>query len=102
MPEDQLLGELHTRFALGEKLTPAEAEALAAWYIEQDQAEMDQLGRIKTADTYDLKVQLDSALRQLRLAVQRVHDLTAQNESLRQEITALQQQLQRTAQPQLA
>lgn len=67
---------------------------LEAWYQQQDAAEAQQLNQVFTAaGISDLQAQVEMALTQLAVAIQRVRQITAENERLRQEISALRQQL---------
>lgn len=89
---------LHARATRGEELSAAERERLDAWYAAQDAAEWTLLTAAEVSPTASpLHAQIATTASQLQEAAQRVHELAAQNEALRQEITALQRQLAQRA-----
>lgn len=94
MISDESGMQLHDRWTRGQTLTAEEQVHLEAWYQQQDAAEAQQLNQVFTAaGISDLQAQVEMALTQLAAAIQRVQQITAKNEGLRQEISALRQQL---------
>lgn len=86
--------QLHDHWTRGQTLTAEEQAQLEAWYQQQDAVEAQQLNQVFTAaGISDLQTQVEMALTQLAAAIQRVRQITAENERLRQEISALRQQL---------
>lgn len=89
---------LHARAARGEELSAAERERLDAWYAAQDAAEWALLTPAEPGqNVVGLHAQIAATTAQLQEAAQRVHELAAQNEVLREEIAALQRQLAQRA-----
>lgn len=94
MISEELGMQLHDRWTRGQTLTAEEQVQLEAWYQQQDAAEAQQLNQVFTAaGIEDLQSQVEMALTQLAVAIQRVRQITAENERLRREISVLRQQL---------
>ncbi|MBC7880127.1 MAG: hypothetical protein H7Y37_02235 [Anaerolineae bacterium] len=86
--------QLHDRWTKAEVLTAEEQAQLQVWYQQQDAEEAQNLSPFSTtAETSGLPVQVDIALTQLMTVIQQVRQVTSENEVLRREISALQQQL---------
>lgn len=86
--------QLHDRWTRGQTLTAEEQVQLEAWYQQQDAVEAQQLNQVFTAaGIEDLQSQVEMALKQMAVAIQRVRQITAENERLRREISVLRQQL---------
>ncbi len=86
--------ELHDRITRGLSLSPAEQVRLAAWYVEQDEAEQLLLKPAEKGNTIGvIQAQIRTVLTQLLTVTQRIQELNEQNESLRRETTMLKQQL---------
>jgi hypothetical protein len=91
---DELRMQLHDRYTRGETLTAEEQAQLEAWYREQDAAEAQQLNQAgMTSGVLELHTQVETALAHLASTIQRVQQITTQNEGLRQENLTLRQQL---------
>lgn len=93
MTTDNHARQLHDRTTRGEALTPAEQAVLDAWYRAQDQAEGILLAPAAALPVDALRHQIATTVDRLEHATQQIQELTAQNDALRQEIVALQQQL---------
>jgi hypothetical protein len=93
MISDKQGAQLHDRATRGEELTPAEQEQLAVWYAGQDSAERDALPLEDVEDVAALQTQVQAATKQLAIVTGRIQGVTAENETLRREITALRQRL---------
>jgi len=86
--------QLHDRWTRGQVLTAEEREQLEVWYQQQDAKEAKQLNPVSTAvEISDLQAQVEMALTELATVIQRVRQISAENEGLRQEISTLRQQL---------
>lgn len=86
--------QLHNRATRGETLTSAERAQLDDWYILQDAQESELLQLPSTLpDLSQLRAQIDTALDHLTSTTQRIQQTTAENETLRDEISELRQQL---------
>ncbi len=87
MTDPSLAIRLHHRWALGEELTPEEQQMLDAWYSEQDAKEAASLQINENQDevTQALKKQIAVMLRQVSETVNRIQQVTAENETLRRE-----------------
>ena len=91
---DRLGMQLHDRYTQGETLTVDEQAHLEEWYHQKDDLEAQQLNQIFTnPGTVDLQAQVEMALTHLGVAIQRVQQIATENNKLRQEISALRQQL---------
>jgi septal ring factor EnvC (AmiA/AmiB activator) len=94
MISDELARQLHDRATRGDELSADELAQLEHWYALQDSAESDVLGLTaaeKTSAT--LRARIDATLAQLMAVTKHIQELTAENEVLRREITALRHQL---------
>lgn len=86
--------QLHDRWTRGQKLTDEEQAQLEDWYQQQDAEEAKQLSLASTTvEISDLQAQVETALTQLVTVLQRVQQITAENEALRREVSTLRQQL---------
>lgn len=86
--------QLHDRWTRGQLLTAEEQTQLELWYQQQDAQEAKQLNMVSTVvDISDLQAQIETTLKQLATVIQRVQQITTENQVLRQEISVLQQQL---------
>lgn len=91
---DKVGMQLHDRATRGEVLTAEERSQLENWYIVQDAQESESLQQSATLpDVFQLRVQIDAALANLTLTAQRIQQATAENETIRDEIAVLRQQL---------
>lgn len=100
MTDDAKAKELHDRATRGETLTAADQAHLQAWYDEQDQAELQQLGlSASAADDAELQNQIAAALDQIAAVTSQIQTLAKENETLRHENLTLRRQL--TEQPAL-
>jgi hypothetical protein len=91
---DEFGMQLHDRYTRGETLTAEEQAQLEAWYREQDAAEAQQLNQaVMASGISELHTQVETALAHLAVAIQRVQQITAENEGLREENSTLRQQL---------
>ncbi len=91
---------LHDRASRGESLTDEEQAQLAAWYAVQDAAESEMLRQPEVeVDVEVLQRQVDAASAQLMTVAERIQQVVAENNLLRQEIARLQQQLASRKQP---
>ena len=94
MSSDKTVKKLHDRQSRGESLSAAEQAQLSAWYAAQDEAEMDLLHRpVIDTDLETLQKQVDAASVRLTAVTERIQQVTAENISIRQEISRLRQQL---------
>ena len=94
MSLDERAKQLHDKVTRGLTLSAEEQVQLDAWYAEQDQREHPVLGAASSSQRLaTLQTQVETALAQLLTATQRIQELTAHNETLRQEIAVLQHQL---------
>lgn len=95
MISDSLGLALHDRYTLDQPLTPQEQEQLNAWYAQQDSAEANQINQNQPQlpNLQLLQSQLDATLAQLTAVIQRLQQITLENNTIRQEIAALKQQL---------
>jgi septal ring factor EnvC (AmiA/AmiB activator) len=94
MISDELARQLHDRVTRGDELSAEELVQLEHWYALQDRAESDVLGVTaaeKTSAT--LQARIDTTLAQLTAVTKHIQEITAENEALRREITALRHQL---------
>jgi regulator of replication initiation timing len=73
---------------------------LTAWYVAQDAAEADLLRQPAVkVDLGTLQRQVDAALAQLTAVTERIQQMIAENNALRQEITRLRQPVASQKQP---
>jgi cell shape-determining protein MreC len=95
MVSDELGRQLHNRETLGESLTYQEQAQLEAWYAEQDRAEVAILSASQDSlsDPKNLQDQVNEAIEQLALSTQQLQRITSENQSLREEIARLKQQV---------
>ncbi len=95
MISDELGMQLHDRETIGERLTAREKEQLEAWYAQKDEVEKSMLEAAQgpLPNLIVLQDQVDMAIEQLTAGVQRLHQITQENKSLREEIAEIKQQL---------
>lgn len=95
MISDELGMELHDRYTLDEPLTSQEQAQLEAWYAQKDSAEAVLLeqNQPQLPNLTMLQAQLDAALAQLTAVIQRLQQITLENDAIREEIAGLKQQL---------
>jgi hypothetical protein len=95
MLSDELGMQLHDRETIGEPLTAQEKAQLEAWYTQKDAAEKSMLEatQMPLPNLVMLQDQVDIAIEQLTTGVQRLHQITQENKSLREEISEIKQQL---------
>ncbi len=95
MVSDELGMQLHDRETIGELLTAQEKAQLEAWYAQKDAAEKSMLeaAQVPLPNLIALQDQVDIAIEQLTAGVQRLHQITQENKSLRKEIAEIKQQL---------
>jgi hypothetical protein len=95
MVSDELGMQLHARETIGEPLTTEEKAHLEAWYAQKDAAEKSMLeaAQVSLPNLVVLQDRVDIAIAQLTDGVQRLHQITQENKSLRKEIAEIKQQL---------
>lgn len=94
MISDELGIELHDRWTRGQPLTAEEQLQLEGWYRLRDAAENEQLSQVlSSAEGSELQTQIEMALTRLTTTIQRVQQVTTENEVIRKEISLLQHQL---------
>jgi hypothetical protein len=94
MISDELGMQLHDRETIGEQLTAQEKSQLDAWYAQKDAAEKSILeaAQLPLLNLVALQDQVDIAIEQLTVGVQRLQQITQENKSLREEIAEIKQQ----------
>jgi hypothetical protein len=91
---DELGIQLHDRWTRGQILTAEEQAQLDEWYQQRDAAETEKLSQAFMATGGSkLQTQIDMTLADLAVTIQRVQQVTAENEDLRKEISVLQNKL---------
>jgi hypothetical protein len=86
--------ELHDRSTRGGVLSPEEQSELESWYREQDREEATLLGSSGVGPSLaSLQTQVDEAVAHLSAVTERIQELVAQNDALRDEIATLHRQL---------
>ncbi len=86
--------QLHDRATRGKILSADEQTELEQWYAEQDLLESTLFDvPASTATDTPLQRHVNAALEQLRLITQRIQELSAENDALRQEIAELRRRL---------
>ena len=95
MLSDELGMQLHDRETIGELLTAREKAQLEAWYAKKDAEEklMFEAAQLPLPDLVVLQDKIDRTIEQLTAGVQRLHQITQENKSLRKEIAEIKQQL---------
>jgi hypothetical protein len=95
MLSDELGMQLHDRETIGEPLTAQEKVQLEDWYAQKDAAEKSMLEatQVPLPNLVALQDQVDIAIEQLTVGVQRLQQITQENKSLREEIAKIKQQL---------
>ena len=94
MIADELGQALHDRATRGEQLSAEEQATLESWYEIQDNLESDILaGTTDRRNILKLQTQIETGLAQLRIITQRIQNVAAENEALRQDIVHLRRQL---------
>jgi chromosome segregation ATPase len=102
MISDESVKLLHDKATRGQKLSVKEQKLLENWYAIQDAAESEMLSLPANDKTIAaLRRQLEAAQAQLVATMQRIQEITAENDALRRDIASLQRQLvhRRGAQP---
>jgi hypothetical protein len=103
MNSNELGQQLHDKATRGASLTPQEQNSLDAWYAQEDATEKESLHSGGNGENVGaIREQVDAALEQLGVAIRRVQEIAAANESLRQEVSALQHRLAQSSAPQSA
>jgi cell shape-determining protein MreC len=102
MDLDVMGPQLHDRATRGQPLTQEEADALRAWYAQQDQAELAQIVSGPSPNLASLQEQVDQALVQLARIAQQLRRLDQENAALRRENARLRAQLAVRSEPQPA
>ena len=94
MTPDEVGMLLHDRATRGEVLTIEEQSQLDDWYALQDAQEIKSLQTHDTSsDTVHLRTQIATALERLASTTQQIQDITVENDTIRDEIAVLRQQL---------
>ncbi len=94
MDSDEVAKHLHDKASRGKTLSAEERKKLDAWYASLDTMESEMLSRPSNDKTIDaLRVQLEMSQAQLVAVMQRIQEVTAENDILRRDIAALQRQL---------
>ncbi len=94
MDSDEFVKQLHVKASKGEKLSAEERKQLDAWYAKQDALESEMLSRPSNDKTIEtLQTQLELSQAQLVAVMQRIQEVTIENDALRHEIAALRRQL---------
>ena len=94
MTPDEVGMLLHDRATRGEVLTIEEQSQLDDWYALQDAQEIKSLQTYDTSsDTVHLRTQIATALERLASTTQQIQDITVENDTIRDEIAVLRQQL---------
>jgi hypothetical protein len=94
MVSDELGMQLHDRETIGEQLTVREKDQLEAWYAQKDAVEKSMLEatQLPLPSLVVLQDQVDIAIEQLTVGVQRLQQITQENKLLREEIAEIKQQ----------
>ena len=94
MDSDEFIKQLHVRASKGETLSAQEQKLLDDWYASQDALESAMLTRSSNDKTIEnLRAQLEISQSQLIAVMQRIQQVTIENDALRREIDALRRQL---------
>ncbi len=94
MTDNEYLRKLHDRATRGEALSEDERAQLHAWYEAEDKIENEILQHSPGSGLFDdLRGKTAEALARLTSTWERVKELTAQNESSRQENNHLRQEV---------
>ncbi len=95
MISDEMGRQLHNRSTLGKQITNLEKEQLDAWYAKLDAIENKLLSENADSQISSAKMpdQIEACLNQLTFVTQRIQQISSENDDLRQEISALRQQL---------
>ncbi len=101
MISDELGLKLHDRETRGKVLTPEEHIQLEAWYAQKDAVETMILDdySMQLPDLTMLQNHVENAVANLSSSIENLQQITVENQSLREEIMRLKQQL---AQPRSA
>jgi regulator of replication initiation timing len=94
MLSDELGMQLHDRETIGESLTIQEKAQLEAWYAQKDAAEtaMLEAAQVPLPNLVMLQDRVNATIEQLADGVQRLHQITQENKSLREEIAEIKRQ----------
>jgi hypothetical protein len=94
MATEQDLKQLHDRLTRGLALAEKEQASLAAWYARLDSEESAALSGPPSPSTVAaLQVQVEAVTIQLLNVTQRIQATAAENDHLRREVAALQEQV---------
>ena len=95
MTENSDPQSLHDKSTRGGVLNAGEQANLAQWYAHLDQEESRMLAKDTPAerDLTQLRVQVNAVAAQLVAGAQRIQSLVAENDKLRNEIVAIEEQL---------
>src|SRR5437016_12724870 len=95
MTVDSVAQALHEKSVLGGLLTTEEQERLREWYAKLDEEEGAMLAGVAPPqqDLAKLRAQVDAVASDLVTGAQRIHSLVAENEKLRKDIAAIEQQV---------
>jgi septal ring factor EnvC (AmiA/AmiB activator) len=103
MISNEIGRQLHHKAVLGAPLTAQEEAQLHQWYQQQDALEAQSLSSSLGANDVDtLRAQVDQALAELSAATRTLQEITAANDALRAENTALRERLAQPPEPQTA
>ena len=99
MTPDEQGQRLHDRITRGEVLSADERSLVDQWYARHDADEAAALARSSPPqDLSDLRQRVDATVAKVRTITQQIQTLTADTETVRRDVLALQRQLaQRTA-----
>ena len=85
MTDETKAKELHDRSTRGGLLSQADKAKLYAWYVEQDQAEFQQMKlTVSDSETAELPNQIKATLEQIAATTTQIQTLAIENEALRQ------------------
>src|SRR4051812_35671038 len=100
LARDDRLRQLHDQATRGVALPAHEQADLDAWYAEQDREESGRLaGTRAPRSPSTLQSQVEAAVAELRPVAEPIEELTAENNSLRQEIAGLRELLAKRSRP---
>lgn len=84
MTDETKAKELHDRATHGKPLSLADQAKLQAWYIEQDQAEFQEIKlTVSNTETTELPNQIKVTLEQIAATTAQIQTLAVENEALR-------------------
>lgn len=97
MISDQLGVSLHDKATRGMALSELEQQQLEQWYAEKDGEDSSILAKPTSFSDTSLQTKIDATLMQIGVMAKRLQEMVLENQSIRQEISALRQQLITTA-----